>query len=222
VVEEFALRWTVTILFVISAGECLVTTFARRRNPTIVVGNLLHVLMALAMAVMAWPWGAQLPTTPPMVFFLLAAVWFLTVIIRARSGPQFRNLYHLVMMLSMAWMYALMNGNVLPGQTTDSASSTPPPDHSDMHTSALDRHSQEALGTDGVHGWVELPAWINAVNWVFAVGFAVATAYWFYRYVTKARGEFSGDSLELAQDRLGVLCQAMMAGGAATMFGLLI
>jgi hypothetical protein len=220
VVEEFALRWTVTILFVISAGECLVTTFARHRNPAVIVGNLLHVLMALAMAVMAWPWGAALPTIPPMVFFLLAAVWFLVVVIRSRDGQRIRNFYHLVMMLSMAWMYALMNGNILPGQATSSADATA--DHHDMHTSPLDRHNQEVLVDNDGLSWADLPAWINTVNWAFAVSFAVATAYWFYRYVTKARVEFQNDSFELAQDRLGVLCQAMMAGGVATMFGLLI
>jgi len=42
-------------------------------------GSLLHLIMSVAMVVMAWPWGATLPTIGPLVFFLLATVWFVVL-----------------------------------------------------------------------------------------------------------------------------------------------
>ena len=58
------------------AAECLYALVIGNRRPATVVSQLLHVVMAVAMAVMAWPWGAALPTVAPMVFFLFATGWF--------------------------------------------------------------------------------------------------------------------------------------------------
>lgn len=44
-----------------------------------VLNHRLHFVMAVVMATTAWPWGTRVPTTGPAVFFLLAAVWFVTV-----------------------------------------------------------------------------------------------------------------------------------------------
>jgi Domain of unknown function (DUF5134) len=86
-------------------GFAMVT---QRRAWASAVGNGLHFVMAIAMAVMVWPWGAQSPTTGPTVFFLLATAWFVTMIIVAAQTTAQRAAcgYHALMMLAMAWMYA--------------------------------------------------------------------------------------------------------------------
>jgi hypothetical protein len=108
-IHDIFLRWIVTALLALYAGECLFVIATRRRMWIHVVGYLLHFIMSLAMVVMAWPWGATLPAAPPMVFFLLAALWFLAVGF-AGVGHRVVSGYHALMMLAMAWMYAVMNG----------------------------------------------------------------------------------------------------------------
>lgn len=73
-IHDLMLRWVVTGLFVLTAAECGLAIIAKRRPWTLIVNHGLHFAMAVAMAVMAWPWGARVPTTGPAVFFLLAAV----------------------------------------------------------------------------------------------------------------------------------------------------
>lgn len=233
-IEDLALRWTVTILFAISAVECAIATYGARRSRIGLVGNSIHVIMAVAMGVMAWPQGADLPSTPPMVFFLLAAGWFL-VMVAIVPGARHRliNLYHVAKMSAMAWMYALMNGDLLPGLNADTA-----PQELGRHRSHLPGLDHQGLnlphpddGTDIINALPDpatsYPAAILTVNWICAIGFAVATSYWFYRYLTHrddlTNGDLTnGDVSMPGFARLGSLCQAMMAGGMATMFGLMV
>ena len=86
-IDDLFLRWVVTALFVLSAAECVYAITAGRRQWAHTIGHLLHFVMAVVMAVMAWPRGAALPTTAPMVFFLLATIWFV-VIALIQSGHR--------------------------------------------------------------------------------------------------------------------------------------
>ncbi len=210
-IHDLTLRWVVTILFGLSAAECLATLFTGDRRWVGTVSNVLHVVMAVAMAVMAWPWGAELPTTAPMVFFLLAAVWFVVLTVSsAGAGHRLANGYHGLMMLAMAWMYAVMNGNILPGRSEDLH--TMPGGH--MHGMDMPGMDMSGAGESASGS----PAWITAINWLLAVGFAVATVCWLYRFFTIRR---SG-AAELLQGRFGVLCMSMMAAGMAIMFGVML
>lgn len=219
-IEDLALRWTVTILFVITAVECTIAAYGVRQNAMSVVGNSIHVLMSLAMAVMAWPQGAELPRTPPMVFFLLAAVWFAAMMF-VGAGRRVGNLYHVAMMLAMAWMYAWMNGDLYddsdpaPHDIARHGSHIPGLDHQGMNLPQSEESMDFLSGLSSTSP--DDPVWIESVNWLCAIGFAIATAYWFYRYLTHR-----ADSTVDVVSRLGLLCQAMMAGGIATMFGLTI
>lgn len=67
-IHDLMLRWVVTGLFVLTAAECGLAIIAKRRPWTLIVNHGLHFAMAVAMAVMAWPWGARVPTTGPAVF----------------------------------------------------------------------------------------------------------------------------------------------------------
>lgn len=223
-IQDLALRWFVTLLFVLAAAECLYALAAGNRRPAAVIGQLLHVVMAVAMAVMAWPWGAALPTVAPMVFFLLATGWFVGVTASPLgAGHRIAGSYHALMMLAMAWMYAVMNGRLLPGQASYSSGHAAAPStgasghagHAGMNMPGMDMSGTDAAVT---HGGTDYPAYIATLNWVCTIGFAVATGYWLYRYLAV---RMSGGPADAGQP-LGILCQSMMAAGMAIMFGVML
>lgn len=216
-IEDLFLRWIVTALFVLSAAECVYVIAADRRPRTLVVGRSLHVVMAIAMAVMAWPGGAALPTTGPMIFFLLATGWFLVVSL-AQHGHRAMNAYHAAMMLAMAWMYAVMSGRLLPepagggghdGQSGHAGHHAPPAeDAPGVDMPAMTDPAQNPMD----------PPFIAGINWLCTVGFAIAALWWLYRFSERRRA----DSAAPAYRFVGILCQAMMAAGMAIMFAVML
>ncbi|MFN8032061.1 MAG: DUF5134 domain-containing protein [Mycobacterium sp.] len=220
-IHDLTLRWVVTLLFVLSAAECVFAIAAGHRRWTSVVTHSLHAIMAVAMAVMAWPRGADLPTTGPMVFFLLAAVWFVAVALtRQAAGHRIATAYHALMMLAMAWMYAVMNGRLLPGQSSGSAGGSTGHHHGSHAGMDMPGMDMADMGTAGTAASSDggYPAWIATLNWVCTIGFAVAAAFWLYRYLIGRQGQ----SNEGVAQQLGILCQAMMAAGMAIMFGVML
>lgn len=226
-IADLTLRWLVTILFALSALEIVYAMFTRRHRWVDIVGNSLHLVMAVAMGVMAWPRGAELPTTGPMVFFLLAAVWF-AVIAATPIGARHRvaDGYHGLMMLAMAWMYAVMNGRVLPGQSAGSGDGSAHGHHSGhagMPVPGADMPGSGMAGTDtsgmpGMDMSAGYPAWIDVIDWIWTLGFAAAALFWIYRAFLSRRASTD----ELSHGRLGALSQAMMAAGMAIMFGVML
>jgi hypothetical protein len=210
-------------LFVLAAAECLYALAVGNRRPATVVSQLLHVVMAVAMAVMAWPWGAALPTVAPMVFFLFATGWFVAVTASPLgAGHRIAGGYHALMMLAMAWMYAVMNGRLLPGQASYAADIVPSQSgtsghagHAGMNMPGMDMSGTDAPMTDGSGGGY--PAYIATLNWVCTLLFAVAAVYWLSRYLS-LRMNHAGS----AEQSLGTLCQSMMAAGMAIMFGIML
>jgi hypothetical protein len=207
-IDDLLLRWVVTGLFALSAAEWGFAIVTQRRAWIAVVRYGLHFVMSIAMAVMVWPWGAQLPPTGPAVLFLLAAVWFvaamafvsaLTVAKRAEYG------YHALMMLAMAWMYAVMNGHLLSGQSATRHHMPPGVSMPDMDLPVTD---MPASGGS--------PGWITAVNWFWFVGLVVATVFWAYRFAAE---RLHGAARRWWLDSLG---QAMMAAGMAIVFGTML
>ena len=119
-IHDIVLRWVVTGLFALTAVEFGVAVVTKPRPWTSAVNHALHFVMAVAMVVMAWPWSAQLPTTGPAVFFLLAAVTFGAMAIFAIHTTSRRELYayHGLMMLATAWMYAIMDSHLMPARSS--------------------------------------------------------------------------------------------------------
>lgn len=211
-IADLALRWVVTMLFALSAAECTYALVRSRGRLTDAVSQVFHLTMAVAMLVMAWPRGAELPTVAPMFFFVAAAVWFVAGILRAgTTQSRLDDSYHAAMMLAMAWMYAAMNGNVLARPT---------------ETMADGGHDMHAMHTTGHHaGGTAMamepmsvqPLWIPAINWLLTIGFVIAAAVWLYRYfAARQQSETSPFS------HFGTLCRAMMAAGMAIMFGVML
>lgn len=211
-IADLALRWVVTVLFALSAVECTIALVGSRGRPRTAVSLALHLAMAIGMAVMAWPRGAELPTTGPMLFFAAAAGWFLVSLLRSgASEARLLNCYHAAMMLAMAWMYAVMTGDALGRQT---------------ETTAEGGHGMHAMHMTGYEtGSVAMslepapkqPLWIPGINWLLTIGFVIAAAAWLYRYFAARQPSDTSPFVHF-----GTLCRAMMAGGMAVMFGVML
>ena len=210
-IQDVGLRWVVTLLFVFSAAVCVRGMVAGRHSPASLISHSLHALMAIAMAVMAWPRGAELPTRTPMTFFFVAALWFAVVTVRS-AGHRVANAYHTLMMLAMSWMYAAMVGLTLRSGKSDSMPGMP--GMPDMPPSP--GHAGHAGDGAGGHGGSDSLDWVGTLNWVCTIGFGVATAFWLYRLITARLGP--SDSVRT----LGILCQLAMAAGMAIMFGVML
>jgi hypothetical protein len=209
-IQDIFLRWIVTALFVLSAAECVFAIATGRRTWTLVVGRLLQFVMSVAMAVMAWPLGATLPTIGPLVFFLLAAVWFVAVGF-TDDDHRVVNGYHGLKMLAMSWMYAVMNGNLLPGQGSTTCN-----EHNVMsqHTNMP---GMDMSGVDDSSSGGGYPAWIDTVNWIWAIGFAIAALWWLYWYFAQQKTKPTKQWHRL----LGAARQTMMAAGMAITIGVM-
>jgi Trk-type K+ transport system membrane component len=197
-IHDIVLRWVVIGLFAVTVVGYAVAVVTEPRPWTSALDHALHVVMAVAMVVMAWPWSTQLPTAGPAVFFLLAAVTFAAMAIFAIRTTSRRALYfyHGLMMLATAWMYAIMDSHLMPA-----GSSTQP----DMSMPGMDMSSMNMPATH------QTPLWFSVVGWIGAVGFAVAAVLWTYRY-------FNERQHETLRRSLGDLGQAMMAAGMAIFF----
>ena len=197
-IDNLVLRWVVTGLFALTAVECVLPIITQRRPWNTVISHGLHFLMAVGMAVMAWPWSARLPTTGPTLFFLLAAAWFVSMAVVAARTNAVRVLcgYHGLMMLASAWMYAVMNGHLLHVQTSTQPAMSMP--GTDMGAMSMPASSAP-------------PIWFSTLAWFGTVGFAAAAVFWTRRYFMQRREAVGSRSL-------GNLGQAMMAGGMAILF----
>lgn len=214
-IHDIFLRLIVTALFALSAAECVYEIACGRRTWTLVAGRVLHFVMSVAMMVMVWPWGATLPTTGPMVVFVFAGVWFAGVCV-TDAGHRIVNGYHALMMSAMAWMYAVMNGHLLPGQVGTAHGAHGMTPHTDMP--GMDMPGMEMPDTGASPSDVGYPGWIDAIDWICTVGFAVAAIWWLYRC-------FALRTTEPAQPTeriLGAARQAMMAAGMAVTFAVML
>lgn len=214
-IQDMTLRWVVTLLFVFSAAVCVQAIMANRHSLANLISHSLHAIMAIAMAVMAWPRGAEIPSRGPMIFFAIAALWFLVVTMRT-AGHRGANVYHTLMMLAMAWMYAAMGGLPL-RRASDSMASMPGMDGAGGNA-GHGGHSGHAGHSAQVQSGADPAAWVGVLNWVCVVGFAVASVYWLYRFVT-ARLQPSTDG---SGSSVGILCQLAMAAGMGIMFAVMV
>ncbi|WP_326568860.1 DUF5134 domain-containing protein [Amycolatopsis rhabdoformis] len=210
-IADPVVRWLVTALFLLGAGECGYRVFVGRLSWPAVVGGLLHGLMAVAMAVLAWPRGAELPTAVPLVVFALATLWFVALTLGQRVRRE-TNLYYALTMLATAWMYASMAGGVF----------------------AVPRGGAGGLGVaGGEHGAMSMPGMsmpgmstVDAspglvtagLNWLCTIFFAVAVAWWSTSLFVRRRAS----PVPSVREHLGAAAQTAMAAGMAIMFAVVL
>lgn len=228
-INDIILRWVTTLLFAFAAAQCVYLIAAKRMGWQAYIGHGLHLVMSVAMALMAWPFSMEWPTVGPMIFFIVAAVWFLATIAIPATGSdpdecgcvpptsssfgRAAALYHATMMGAMAWMYAVMNGGLLPGHDSVNASGALAMGESPMLLAHGHDSEMPGMDMDMTHG--AQPAYVTPVNWILALGFAIATAVWLYLYLQQRRKPGAPrDALSFAGD----LCQVFMAAGMSIMF----
>lgn len=205
-IDDLPLRWIVTGFFALSAAASLVFLYAGRRTWTSGIASGLHLVMAIAMAVMAWPWGAQLPTTGPAVFFLLAGIWFVMLTVgSARTLVQWATYsYHTLMMVAMSCMYLVMEGHCHGEWGAHTHASH------EMSMPSTDMAAIDMLARSGP------PGWITVLNGCWTFIFGLGTVFWAYRYFTQRHHGAS------RQCHLHSAGRVTMSAGMALTFGVLL
>lgn len=157
------------------------------------VNGLLHAAMAVAMAVMVWPAGTDVPALPQTVLFSAAALWFAA---RAALRQQNRaaDAAHAVMAAGMAWMVTVMGHAMTPGAPHSPAAH-------DGHHAAASGVPAMSLTDSGARG----------VALALAVWCVLAAWWWLARAFDTARLA-SGP-----HDALHSACHGAMSAGTAVM-----
>lgn len=207
-----ALRWVVTVLFGVSVAMYAYVAVAQRDQWIRTVNHLIHLMMSLAMVLMVWQVGLGLPATGPILFFLLAGVWFLCAAVWAKpvSRQRLKTCYYAAMMGAMAWMYALMSG-VVPG--------VPTPSHSRPDSAVMDMPGMKLHPHDMPSVTIEF-SWVAAANCILMAGFAAVALYWSYRFLGERRMTLVPTTTR--PFRWEPLYQASTAAGTALMFDALL
>ncbi len=213
--SDLALRWVVTLLFAASIATYVYILAAQGRRSTSTVDHLLHLAMSVAMILMAWDVGMNLPTVGAMIFFLAAGLWFARVAGRMSipSGDRLTNAYYAVMMGAMAWMSAVMTGR-LPGQTGR------PSDHAPSAALAMNAPGMDMMPAHEMSPSGSGAEWITAVNWIGTLAFGVVALCWACSYVARRRRNAVPHAGRFAH--LEPLYQVCTAAGTAVMFGALL
>jgi hypothetical protein len=147
-----------------------------------------------------------------MVFFGLAAIWFIALAVADVSGVRQRVVdgYHSVMMAAMVWMFAVMHNGPSIGHGSHSH-------HHDAHASAMHMASTIEASSMQLTPRISEPVWVSAINWIAALGFVIATVYWLRRFVPE-RPPPDPLSHDVSLARPELLCQVCAIAGTAVMF----
>ena len=218
-IDDLLLRWIVTAMFAIGAIDSIRTLAAHRSDLRLSVVHCLMILMSLAMIVMAWPQGNQLPLLPLMLLFALATA---IAVVFAVPKTTARRLYvsTAVMMASMVWMYAVMSRH-------NSTSAVP--------AATAPAHHGGPSGADAInemtplHGPSSDPMWMGSVTLLLVLGFLALTLYCAARSIQLPRTAAPAPPLSNAVATLrrphlefSWICHTLTAGGTGIMFAALL
>nr|WP_277349038.1 DUF5134 domain-containing protein [Streptomyces sp. HNM0575] len=196
----------------------------RSSRPAGGVSHLLHATMAVAMAVMCWPQGMEMPAVPQVVFFAAAALWY--PVAAAAGGPggtgpsrsrrMLAALPHSAVMAGMAWMLHAMNESMGGAHQASGATG---------HGAAGGHHgaAPTELATMSLHGTAQ-----QTVAWILGAVFLALSLWWLARGLDAARGALGaapvpaggGGGPAGGEGRVSgdLLCHGVMALAMAVMF----
>ena len=190
-IDSVAAQWALTAVFVVVAAFYLDGLARRdvRRAIEPAVDDGLHVLMAVGMIAMLWPWGMAVPVIVYVVIFTASALWFVSralfvsspVLVGARDtaaaghhGGRGFAWYHAGMMASMVFMAVAMSVGMstLPLLSGTSAASG-------MAMAGMDMGSGDSSATaaPGMAAGMQAVPWVGVLSLVLAAG-SVMAAVW--------------------------------------------
>ena len=190
-IENGVLHWGLTALLL--AASLYAAFRAGRKSPSDTrVGFGLHAAMMAAMVLMLAP-GLRWPALPQLLFFGLAAWWFVLRAVSRRPGhirPAGRAtrailLYHALTMAAMAYMLTTMD--VHGGQGPEAAGV----EAAGMGQTA--HHGGAALAGLPLPGPNQ--AWSSQAALVLAVAFGLAAAVWAVFLLRSLKGRDPGDTV---------------------------
>ncbi len=157
-----------TVLFVGTGVYCLLRCVVPTRlgaSPALAprISEACHVIMAIGMTLMAWPWGMRAPRWPQLIVFGLGTIFFLAQLVRPDRHSRVAVLQHALMMGAMVWMIVIMPDMMAMGK--GGAGSAPMAGMRGMSMRA------SAAGA-------QLPAGMAVVTAVAAVCLLLSTFYW--------------------------------------------
>ncbi|WP_018180676.1 DUF5134 domain-containing protein [Jongsikchunia kroppenstedtii] len=211
-ISDPQLRWVLTVGLVAAIALCAVNPLRHRHNLVAVVSHVIHIAMALAMIDMVWPSAMYLPLTVGWIAFVAFGVWYLVITV-FRHYPPLTGGYHVVMMAAMAWMYIVMDSDIVHRSSSGS--------HGGASDSMSGVSSMPGMDMSGGGGHsmsmsAGLPGWAQGIDVACAIVFTAAGLWWLLRYFEVRRRRI-GEGV-LATDSAGALCQVLMAAAMAAMF----
>ncbi|OEU86906.1 hypothetical protein DB35_25290 [Streptomyces abyssalis] len=183
------------------------------------VSHLLHAAMAVAMAVMCWPQGMDVPAVPQAVFFVAAALWFPVAAVaggpggtgRSRAQKVLAALPHTAVMAGMAWMLHAMD---------ESMGASPHASGAAGHGASGGHHAAAPadLAAMSLHGSGQ-----QTVSWILAAAFVALCLWWLARGFDAARSPAPVSARPAASSSAqqvpgDLLCHGVMALVMAVMF----
>jgi hypothetical protein len=173
VIDQPVLRWALTAVFAVAAVLFVVAgrRASRCTDQTGVPFTVwtLHALASIVMIAMLWPVGMQVSPLLYVLVFTGCALYFAYLALFGDRLPH--PIYHCTMMAAMALMGLLMSPN----------SATPPMTHAGHQMSHGSHMAMAEAAQPMPH--LPTPTWLTATSITLAVGFAVASVWWFYLLV---------------------------------------
>ena len=80
------MQWTLTLFFLGIAAVSAFRVVADRSLPVAAISHAAHLVMAVVMAAMVWPWWASVWVLPQLLFFWVAAAWFVALSVLLVTG----------------------------------------------------------------------------------------------------------------------------------------
>ena len=127
------------------------------------------------------------------------------------------HVYHALMMTAMAWMYAVMNVDILPGETTPTSPVMFRESRAGDRGITHGEHSHHMPTGMDMHGIT--PGYVATVNAILAAVFVIATIVWLYLWVSRRQPTTDPRTRSSALlTYRAELCQMLMGAGMAITF----